>query len=307
MAAIEFTLTLVSPTFMYGAYQRGSDAQPEMRAQSVRGKLRYWLRAIIGAHTTNLKDVWDRESAVFGSTGVGSAVSVRVYASHKAHTGSEPMLPHRELRGGPVSPAPALKAGQQFTLQLVTRPGVPMPDDALNALKVWSLLGGVGKRSRRMFGAVRVAPQAEGSQAEGWYPAPGSVEDFITLTRSTLKQIIGAPPERRDIPNWPTLHPNHSWVVIGRESYESAKEANQALFGLLRGSYRQHERSFGHAMQGRRASTLHAQVRRIGGDYYPVLTALRSRPEQGIRWDVLAEFMKDAQQHFDGETVWGGW
>jgi CRISPR-associated protein Cmr1 len=307
MPQIDFTLTLVSPAFLYGAYQRGSDAQPELRAQSVRGQLRYWLRAIIGAQTTDLKQVWDRESAVFGSTGAGSAVSVRVYARREVQTNDlEPMLPHREYSGGKVSPAKAISADQRFSLQLVTRPGVAAPADALDALKVWSLLGGLGKRSRRMFGAVRVS-----SKDELWYATPQNAEEFMVLADTTLKTAIGVTQKRTNIPDWPTLHPQHSWVVVGREAYDSAKEANQALFGLLRDHnrpYRNESDTFGFAGGGgRRASTLHAQVRQIDDKYYPVLTALRSRPEQKIKWDVLARFMKDAQQKFNGETVWGGW
>lgn len=305
MATIEFTLTVVSPTFMYGAYQRGGDVQPEMRAQSVRGQLRYWLRAIIGAQDTNLKAMWDRESAVFGSTGMGSAVSVRVYPRQGIQTGNEPMLPHREFGGGNVSRALAITANQRFSLQLVTRPGVDLPADALNALKVWSLIGGTGKRSRRMFGAVRLS-----SKDEAWYATPQTVDELIALTGTTLKAVIGAPPKRASIPDWPTLHPQHSWVVIGREDCGSAKEANQALFGLLRDThrpYRNESDTFGFATGGRRASTLHAQVRQIGDAYYPVLTALRSQPEQRIKWKVLADFMNEATRHFNGETVWGGW
>ncbi|GIL09186.1 MAG: hypothetical protein BroJett033_6970 [Chloroflexota bacterium] len=305
MATIEFMLTVVSPTFMYGAYQRGSDAQPEMRAQSVRGQLRYWLRAIAGAQTTELKAVWERESAVFGSTGVGSTVSVRVYPRQEVQTDSEAMLPHREFSGGNVSRARVITGGQRFSLQFVTRPGVAIPDDALNALKVWSLIGGIGKRSRRMFGGVRVS-----SKDESWYATPQSIEEFIALTGTTLNTVIGVTQKRTSIPDWPTLHPQHSWVVVGREAYDSAKEANQALFDLLRDRnrpYRNESDTFGFAGGGRRASTLHAQVRQIGDNYYPVLTALRSQPEHRIRWDVLARFMQDAQRHFSGETVWGGW
>lgn len=303
MAKMEFTLTTVSPMFMYGAYQRGKEAQPEIRAQSVRGQLRYWLRAIIGAETDSLEALWKRESAVFGSTNQGSIVSVRVFAQQEIKTRSEPMLPHRGYSGGNVSPAPAITANQRFTLQLVTRPGVSIPDDALNALKVWSLLGGMGKRSRRMMGAIRLI-----SRDEGWYENPESVNNLIQLTKNTLAKVIQPQPKRGDLPAWPTLHPQHSWVVISQRDFDSAEEANGELFELLRGNYRSSERNFGHAMQGRRASPLHAQVRRVGDAYYPVLTVLwAGPPDRDIKKKVLSDFMKDSIAKFDGVTVWGGW
>jgi CRISPR-associated protein Cmr1 len=299
---LDLRLTLVSPLFSYGAYQKGKNARPELRAQSIRGQLRYWLRAIIGAQTDRLNEVWDRESAVFGSAGQGSVVSVRVFAplGRPLKTASVPMLPHRAHSGGPQSPAPAITEGQVFQLMLTARPGVPLPEDALAALRVWALLGGVGKRSRRMFGSFKLTPDDVLFGA-----AVGNIDAYVATTRQTLAGIKTAP--KPGLPAWPTLHPDHSWVIIGREFYTSAEEANQALFHLLRGSFRNDERTFGYATQGRRASPLHAQVRKFGSQYYPVLTALRSKPDKDVKWPVLAQFMKEAESKFSGETVWGGW
>lgn len=304
MPNLDLRLTLVSPLLSYGAYQnsRAGDVRPELRAQSIRGQLRYWLRAMIGAQTDRLNEVWDRESAVFGSTGQGSVVSVRVFTSPDKPIKQEraAMLPHRQHSGGNVSRVPAIAEGQQYHLQLATRPGVSLPEDALAALRIWALLGGVGKRSRRMFGSVKLTPSDPLFGA-----AVGDIDAYIGMTRQTLAGITTAP--KAGLPAWPTLHPDHSWVIIGREFYTSAEEANQALFNLLRGTFRSDERTFGYATQGRRASPLHAQVRKFGSQYYPVLTALRSRPDKDVKWHVLAQFMKEAESKFSGETVWGGW
>ena len=61
------------------------------------------------------------------------------------------------------------------------------------------------------------------------------------------------------------------------------------------------------ARGGRRASPLIAQVRRIGGHYYPVLTAFRSEPSSRIDWNVVRDFMRDAQSRYSGIHVYGGW
>lgn len=310
MATMEFTLTLVSPTFMYGAYQRGQDAQPEVRAQSVRGQLRYWLRAILGAHTTDLKKVWEAESAVFGSTGMGSAVSVRVYPQ-PFKTEDFPMLPHKRDRREKLE-SKAIPADTHATLQLVTRPGVPIPEDVLKALKVWSLLGGIGKRSRRLFGAIEVKPK---DNALDWYGPLRGPDDLEQAINKTLHSIIKSDSQVSDpgIPSFPTLHPAHSCVIVGKRPFDDLEEANDVLFPqLLRSDrYRPHQDTFGTAKSGlRRASPLHAQLRKIGDKYYVVLTALRSLPEEGanrkdkyrIEWNILADFMKDAarKKHFDG-------
>lgn len=302
MPPLDLRLTLVSPLFSYGAYQRGENIRPELRAQSIRGQLRYWLRAIIGAQTDQLSEVWKRESAVFGSTGQGSVVSVRVFAplGKPLATAMIPMLPHRANGGGNVSRAPAITEGQVFQLMLTSRPGVPLPEDVFAALRVWALLGGIGKRSRRMFGSVKLTPSDTLFGA-----VMGDIEAYIDMTRQTLAGIKTAP--KAGIPEWPTLHPKHSWVIVCRQAYDSAEDANKALFHLLRGQFHNDERTFGYATDGRRASTLHAQLRKFGSQYYPVLTALRSKPDEDIKWHVLAQFMNEAQTEFSGETVWGGW
>jgi CRISPR type III-B/RAMP module RAMP protein Cmr1 len=302
---MNFDLAFVSPAFLYGAYQRGP-ALPELRAPSLRGQLRYWLRAIAGARYPTLHDVYKAEEIVFGSTQKGSAVIVRLYAS-RIDTQTTPMLPHREGTNKPVSSQDAIRIGQRATLELVTRPGVTMPDDALHALKVWSLIGGIGKRSCRMFGAVRLTP----SDVVGvWYESPDSPVALATLINNTLTSAIGTiPAPIAAIPDFPTLRPDHSWVVVCADGHANPLDANQWLFrNLLRSAkYRPHEDTFGFARGGRRVSPLIAQVRRIGDTYYPVLTAIRSRPDRRIEWNILRDFMLDVETTCSGLRAWGGW
>lgn len=237
MSKYTYRLTALSPWFLNGAEPRG---QPELRASSIRGGLRYWLRAMIGAHATHL-ETWQAESAVFGSTGQSSAVTVRVYGKSPEAT-RVPMLPHRtEKRSFTDAIMPMYAA----TLELVTRPGISLPSDALDALKVWSLLGGLGKRSRRMFGAVDVRPNAEGMD---WYSLLNSPEALKQAITTTLEPIITSS-ANSSMPPFPTLHPQHSWVIVGRRVYEDAVDANIDLFRelLRKGRYLKEEDTFGYA------------------------------------------------------------
>ena len=306
MAIYNYKMRLVSPAFVAGADKN----KPEMRAASIRGQLRYWLRATVGASTDSLDDVWKRESAVFGSTGGGSTVSVRAFRDSPAKIDDYPMLPHRtnEGRRG-LSIQSALKPGQLYDLELVTRPGVPLPSDAVNSLGLWSLLGGVGRRSRRMFGAVQVTTSGESDQ---WYVAPETANEMAVLIRNILTNAVSSF-NYRNIPNFPTLNPAHSWIIVGKTPYSSQEDLVISLFrDLLRtDKFRNKSDTFGQAMGGRRASPLIAQVRRIhinGEDhYYPVLTALRSKPDTRIDWQHLKLFMETAEKHFNAVRVWGGW
>lgn len=228
--------------------------------------------------------------------------------------GNEPMLPHREFNGGNVSRAAAIREDASFTLTCQTRPAVKMPELVDQALAVWLLLGGVGKRSRRMFGSpgLRGASGVEDSNLLAWAAQPiQSPDELQNRSQQLLSQIIGDGGSLHSIPSFPTLHPRFSRVVVGGNDLGSAKGVNQAVFGLLRGKYRQYgEDYFGRAMGGRRASPLIAQVRRLGDGYYPVLTYLLSNPigPRNGRPDlsIVNRFMDDAEKEFGGKTVWGG-
>lgn len=301
MAVYDFSLKLRSPGFIAGTDKNN----PEMRAASIRGQLRYWLRAVAGAASTSLTEVRERETVVFGSTNSGSAVSVRVFRDKPLKTGRHAMLPHREGTNANESFAEAINPGQAFRLQLVTRPGVPLPTDALVALKLWSLLGGIGRRSRRMMGAIQVTATSE----VDWYEVPETQDQLKSIIENLLTSVLPTPHPSRPVPDFPILHKDHSWIILGSPS-SSYKDANQELFrSLLRNTtFRPEADSFGYAKgRNRRASPIIAQVRRIGDEYIPVITAFRSLPMDSRDETILRNFMNAAIGHYSGIHVWGGW
>jgi len=298
MPILPCKLHTITPWFLNGSDPRS----PEVRAASVRGQLRYWLRAIEGARGADLAQLWKRESNVFGSTGGSSSVSLRLYPERREELLIEKyaMLPHKKDEKE-RSPQYAIKPDQFLRLEVVTRPGVKPSSYFRYALEVWLLLGGIGKRSRRMFGAL-------GDSSFWFFESLSGPEDLAKKAKEWLAEIIKQPGPRPDIPLFPTLHPDHSWIVIGKRGESDWETMIRALFtNLLRTpKYIPHdERSFGY-MGGRRASPLIAQVRKIGDRYYPVLTVMRSKPDKDIKWHVLNDFMNDAAKQWDGITVWGG-
>ncbi len=294
-----FSLEVISPMFSNGADPK-SENSLEVRAASVRGQLRYWLRAVIGAQTTKLDDLWKRESGVFGATDQGSKVAVRVYpiAVDKDFTDKSEMLPHKAA-DRERSPSWAIQPKWKVTLELVTRHG-DLPQEALHALHIWALLGGLGKRSRRMFGAFKLSG--------GGAPSYDSPEAMAASIREALTKAGCNVNTTPDLPSFPTLHPKHSWIIVGKRGYEDYEDAVISLFrDLLRNStFRPKQDSFGSA-NPRRSSPLIAQLRQIGNRYYPVLTALRARPDHRIEWNTVRDFMNAATRHFNAEKAWGGW
>jgi CRISPR-associated protein Cmr1 len=302
MAKKEFSLEVISPMFLNGA----DTQQPEMRAASVRGQLRYWLRAIAGSETDDTKRVWERESAVFGSTGQGSAVTVRLFPQGTLNISKSDMLPHK-LNERERSRQYAIQPGNRASLELITRPGVVMPDDALTVLKIWSLLGGLGKRSRRMFGAFSLI----GEQMPK-YDSPQELAEHI---KRILTDAGCNSSTNRQIPKFPTLHPQHSWIIVCQKGFDDPESAVRSLFtDLLRSNeFRLKQETFGTA-NPRRSSPLIAQLRKIEDKYYPVLTALRCSTinpqiDRRIDWNHLKRFMETAASntYYNGIHVWGGW
>lgn len=325
MAKIRLRLETTGPSFSKGADPKGA---PEFRAPSIRGQLRYWLRALVGAEDQTAAKVWKRETTVFGSTESGSVVTVRVSGSigKQIAESDEPndnknpayykpyLLPHR-LNEREKSPDYAIRPKTKTTLSLLTRPGVPMPQDAINAVSLWLLLGGVGKRSRRMMGGlqpVKVLEPAEGLLPDWMRAEPQSVSDWAAWYGHELNRVIkvGASPSR--IPDFPTLHPQHCCILVGERLFSNATEANQALFReLLRTKFLSDETMFGFAGSGgRRASPVIAQVRSVSGNYFPVLTIFRSpirRPNgKSTDWSILNRFIDEVQTTFSTTIVYGG-
>ena len=70
---LRFRAETVTPLFMAGAVPGGPEA--ELRAPSVRGALRFWFRAGMGAAgVTDAKELYRLEAALFGDTRRASRV-----------------------------------------------------------------------------------------------------------------------------------------------------------------------------------------------------------------------------------------
>jgi len=128
-----------------------------LRAPAFRGALRYWLRAALGGviGDQNMKGLHRLESAVFGSTKGGSPIHLRLHGS-PAWTKAK-ILPHKE--GYQAGERPAFREGQQFELQmnLLRSTDAVVWGAACSALELALAFGGIGLRSRRGYGTLRIA------------------------------------------------------------------------------------------------------------------------------------------------------
>ena len=180
MQEVTFTLRTLTPLFLAGADQTTA----ELRAPTFRGLMRYWYRAlvggIVGANERALQEVMAEESAIFGATDTGSAITVRVSEASK-----------RAQRYQKESYSRASTSGKDYLLWSMAESGRGRPDrykpdrfffpqnttfqvslssrendetklrQAVTALWLLTHLGGIGSRSRRCAGSVAAQVNGE--------------------------------------------------------------------------------------------------------------------------------------------------
>jgi len=249
MRSMRVTLETVTPLFLGGAEPRGA---PELRAPSLRGVMRFWLRALLGAHLgDDFRALRQAESAVFGSTDGASPVMVRVKG--------RPRYIDLEPRPGRTSgynylfwslflqrkgkSLRCIAPGSTFKVWLGLRPGIPQ-DQALwqagAALWLTVRLGGLGSRSRRTFGSL-VVRQEPALDADSPLPSFVSVADDaaafaaeLELGLRTLRNIVGGNGGRPSH-KFNVLHKDRCsiWIVAGSQPWPTwevaAKEMGTAL------------------------------------------------------------------------------
>jgi CRISPR-associated protein Cmr1 len=187
--SLTIVLEAVTPLFLGGADPRGA---PELRPPAFRGAMRYWLRAALGGviGDDNLKALHDLESSVFGSTDFGSPIHVRSRPLDGEPQGNtEKILPHKE--GKEAGSRKAIRAGQRFelTLSIPYHVSQEIWKAAIAALRLAVTFGGVGLRSRRGYGTLRVV----GSTDPILLPAsPTSLQGWKTFAQQTAEKPIKA-------------------------------------------------------------------------------------------------------------------
>lgn len=174
MPSITFDLETVTPLFLAGADQTTA----ELRPPAFRGALRYWFRAVASSITT-FDEVKKWENKVFGSTDAGGSVIIRVQAQKAVSSCvlkrddnfsglvylffSTYKDSKREARG-------CFPPGSHFKIILQTR--LHRQEDlqflqlAMGAMWMLVNLGGIGSRSNRGAGNLKLKKEPENNKSE---------------------------------------------------------------------------------------------------------------------------------------------
>lgn len=313
MQQLRVTLETVTPLFLGGADPRG---QPELRAPSVRGALRFWLRALLGGvlGDSNLDALRQAENSIFGSTDTGaSPVVVRLIGEAQGQL-FRPLL-HSPSKNFTF---PGVPPGKRLTLALSARPPHPtVPDGAIAAALVFALLGGLGKRSRRGFGSFVLSSNSEGfplqpshyATADSFFAQLSSlINDAVSNAQSLVTKLRLVPGRFSSAPDFPVLHQQHAKVLFCREGFNNWEEAMKNFWTVLRSNSYRDNPVFGFAGKaGRQASPLHLRIVKIGNAYHLLLTVfhIRFAGQQQPKWDVMRKFLDKCCKNWDGVCAFG--
>lgn len=225
---ITLHLKLITPMFGGGYEPREVDTVNPIRAASIRGHLRFWWRATMGAEWAHdLKELERRETALWGSVSRPGAVGILVretaldppqpcaWPRHRDGNGYHP-IPDFDGKPGyalhpfqgkfsrnriDAQPSKAIYSGT-FTVDLFpcdptsTRPrfAADQRTEVMAAVSAWIRYGGIGARTRRGCGSLSCEDRLPNLSVA---PAKGDLP-FPVLHKATLIRKAGVAPSKRD-------------------------------------------------------------------------------------------------------------
>ncbi|MCC6728996.1 MAG: type III-B CRISPR module RAMP protein Cmr1 [Chthonomonadales bacterium] len=167
-----YRVKVITAMFGGGFATREVDRVCTIRPAAIRGHLRFWWRATAGGAFATPEKLHEHEAALWGDTGTPGRVAITVtdvepgkeqvagQIAGRARPGTGPGIgyfvwPFQAQQAG--IPEAAARTGVEFTLGVALR---DPDDDAVagvrRALKAWLTLGGIGARTRRGCGALRM-------------------------------------------------------------------------------------------------------------------------------------------------------
>ncbi len=197
---IEATYRIVTPMFCSG----GDPQKAELRLASFKGVLRFWWRSLMWGKVKDVKELHEKEAAIFGSSDqkVGqSKVRLRFSSTNTTDPPSNSaewanqkgiqylgygVMNHRGNLDRPMIP------GGTFSVQLRLLPTLDeeQKQQIENALIMLGTVGGLGSKSRKGFGSLTLTELKVNRETRKLTTCPGE----------RINQIIGSPKEGQ--PEW---------------------------------------------------------------------------------------------------------
>lgn len=281
MKTITFECETITPMFLAGA-----DGQtPELRPPSIKGALRFWWRAMNGH--LKLEDLKKQESSIFGGTDSSGRSKLIIKVLNQPtneNIKNDYPTPHKESPTSKPFSKPSIKAGFNFRIQLsVIDNELLSLKNADNLFEFFSIVGGLGNRSRRGFGAFKIIKK-----------------DNVTLIQDesieNIKRLCNLVAPNFEInKNYTNKFP---YVKDFKESTKNFKELLKDI-GKITHEFNQkygfdYGDALGKAKGGRFASPVYVSViKKTDGKLKPIVTLLNTVPPKGFfKKAIQDEFIK---------------
>ena len=314
----ERSYKLITPLFGGGVEPQNYDPVTVIRATSIRGHLRFWWRATRGGQYTTVEDLKKAEDALWGAAsndkgGGPSKVEVvvrgnkdqpkpRAFIADPRKPGltvGEPRSPY-SYGAFPLNEAKgSVYENIEFTLSITFPDTAKDKLDVDAALWAWETFGGIGARTRRGFGAIKLIQVAGNTITDVPPDAQQPCENWL---RERLARYVA-------VGTWP-LHVPHltreldNLVLIRAE--QDVLTIWRRLLNALK-NFRQ-ERPQGRDEQGRPCPGRNHwpeqdEVRRLTGQrshrHQQVISSIRKFPRAAFGLPLIIQYKHKDQQEGD--------
>lgn len=283
MESQEFEVEIVTPLFLGGA----DPNKAELRAPSIKGSLRFWWRAF-NPHFS-LRDLKKNEAEIFGDAGDSnnsfgkSRVRINLVKDLRFENMRYNPVPHKQVK----FKFPCFSPGNKFALKVYG------DENIFNLFKLFSIVGGLGKRSRRGFGSVMIN-KINGEAFSFDY----STKAFFSLIKSVADNNYKI--DNKRIVSTGFVHSESKYAYVksiefGQKSFDN----HEAILKTIGQSSHNNKSDYtGYAGKGqeRFSSPIYVSVIQDGKKYTPVITTLNTAFKNAAQkhgTDKSMQFKKD--------------
>ncbi len=274
----EFEVEVVTPLFLGGSDPK----KAELRVPSIKGALRFWWRAI-NPHLS-LKDLSEQESEIFGDAGEKygkSKVKINLNKTlcYNGRDRENP-VPHKNIN----FKFPCFMPGEKFSLKIHGTRKV------INLFELLSVIGGLGKRSRRGFGSFSINRIDEKE-----YKPISSIDEILTLIQNISDNKFKI--DNGKIVRSDHAHAEYAFIKTIEIGEEPFKNYKPLLEKIGQSSHDNNSDFTGYARgQERFASPVYVSVVNFSVGYKPIITTLNTSfksKNQNHGQDKSVQFKKE--------------
>jgi CRISPR-associated protein Cmr1 len=281
MEHIQLNCELITPLFMSGA----DGNTPEFRAPSIKGALRYWWRAMNGH--LSFEDMKKEEGNIFGDTSQRSKIIIQsieeVRITHNIT--KEAKVPHKPFKNDAIS------KGFQFKIKLALVESKIFTKAQLESLVFLTFtLGGLGNRSRRGFGSVKIEGYEQGSIDTIFNHLQNINPHFTKITEGGVDKIESQ--FKRANP-----YPFIKMIELGQPKSNLIQKIADTTHVLKQRDAHTYEASLGLASRERFASPIYVSIVSTTHGNAPIISTLNTVPPSSYSRDISVSLQNEFKRN----------